>query len=181
MPRPYSNRIEIHGDTTLIFTKNSDVIFIDTQIVNYAKEHSWCISKTGYAVARVNNKTVKLHRIIMDLKPREICDHINGNKLDNRKSNLRKCTPHQNSFNCGIAKNNTTGATGVSAAPKGRWRARIMVDRKEICLGYYASFAAAALARRHGEKKYFKDYARVFDVSKHYSAAPRIEVQMEEL
>lgn len=58
----------------------------------------WHLSDTGYAV-RKSGKTVRLHRLIMDCPEGMVIDHLNGDKLDNRKSNLRICTQSENAKN----------------------------------------------------------------------------------
>lgn len=87
-------------------------------------------------------------------------DHINHNPFDNRKANLRPCTQHQNVFNSQLAKNNTSGVTGVSfhhGAQK--WRARIMLNRREKHLGLFDDFSEAVRCRLLAEQKYFGDFA----------------------
>lgn len=58
----------------------------------------WHLSDTGYAV-RKSGKTVRLHRLIMDCPEGMVVDHLNGDKLDNHKSNLRICTQSENAKN----------------------------------------------------------------------------------
>ena len=85
-------------------------------------------------------------------------DHINNNTLDNRKENLRICTPHQNSMNLKVKSNNTSGIIGVSVCGR-KWRARLMFNRQEIPFGYYEDFDDAVRARLIGEYKYFGEFA----------------------
>ena len=99
-----------------------------------------------------------MHRwIVFGGKEGSGVDHSDGDKLNNRRGNLRKATQSQNSKNTLLAKNNTSGFKGVSKTAEGRWRARITVERKEIHLGVFdtkadaaAAYDAAAL-QLHGE------------------------------
>ena len=56
----------------------------------------WHLSDTGYAVRRDNHQTYRLHRLIMDCPEGMVVDHLNGDKLDCRKSNMRICTQAEN-------------------------------------------------------------------------------------
>lgn len=79
-------------------------------------------------------------------------DHINGNRADNRIANLRVATHAENGRNRGANRTNSLGLKGVSWHPQAKmWRARIHVDRKQHCLGYFlkpedahAAYCAAA-------------------------------------
>lgn len=68
-------------------------VLIDKEDLNTFNKFKWHISDTGYVVWRgilgSTKKTVRLHRLVIGAKEGEIVDHINRNKLDNRKSNLR--------------------------------------------------------------------------------------------
>lgn len=126
-------------------------------------ENSWSANK-GYAIRsfRANGKcvVVSMHRQILSLKSgdRIEVDHINGNKLDNRKSNLRCCTRAENERNKTLSKRNTSGFKGVSWNKRDKhWRAKIKINGKNQHLGCfktaeegYAAYCKAAL-ELHGE------------------------------
>ncbi|EIU7141728.1 HNH endonuclease [Pseudomonas aeruginosa] len=102
--------------------------------------------------------SVTMHRWIMfgDAKGSGV-DHRDGDKLNNRRSNLREATQGENAKNTRLAKNNSSGFKGVSKTAEGRWRARITVGRKEIRLGNFDTREEAAAAydraalQLHGE------------------------------
>lgn len=92
--------------------KNSSLVaIIDAEDYDKIKNYTWRLARskrTGYDniyvnshinVAKYKIKTVYLHRIIMDCPAGMAVDHINGDTLDNRKSNLRICTRRENSLN----------------------------------------------------------------------------------
>ena len=147
------------GTWTLV-TSRGGKILIDETDLDKAMRYSWSISKTGYAVANINGKVTKMHRYLLGIDDEDVLtDHINGNGLDNRRSNLRICKQIQNGKNLRLKKNNTSGHAGVRIKPYGRFTARIMVNRKEIWLGSYATFEEAVAARRAGELKYYGEFA----------------------
>lgn len=128
----------------------------------------WREDNRGYLVRsaqKTNGKNIFLHRMIADrmgLDPRLEVDHINHDKQDNRRCNLRACTRAQNACNQPLSKNSTTGYKGVSAVGPGSFRARIQVNRKTILLGTFGTKIAAATAyaraakKLHGEFAYFQ-------------------------
>ncbi|HIS92760.1 MAG TPA: HNH endonuclease, partial [Candidatus Alectryocaccomicrobium excrementavium] len=100
---------------------------------------------------------VKMHRMLTQCPATKVVDHVNGDRLDNRRRNLRICSPKENSRNKGMGRNNQSGFPGVSKTSNGKWRVRIMVNRKEIALGRYAAMEEAIQVRREAEEKYFGD------------------------
>lgn len=150
----------IHGvSESKIITSSGDQILVDTEMVPVLSEYTWCLNASGYAVSRTKGKYVRLNRLILDCEPDFVVDHINGNKLDNRKANLRRCKPVENSRNKGLGRNNQSGVPGVSRRADGKWRVRIMVGRTEKALGVYDSFEKAVAVRRKAEKTYFGEYS----------------------
>jgi len=60
-----------------------------------------------------HKKAIVMYHLIMPIKPGQVIDHINGNRMDNRKSNMRICSQRENSKNNGISRNNESGYKGV--------------------------------------------------------------------
>lgn len=125
----------------------------------------WHMNHNGYAVRDIrveNNRRAPcgMHRQIMGLayKDGKQIDHINGNKLDNRKSNLRVCLNEENIRNRNTYSNNSSGFKGVHWHVKDKkWHARIRINGKGIHLGVfddpkvaYDAYCKASL-ELHGE------------------------------
>lgn len=103
-----------------------------------------------------------MHRLIMRAKKGQILDHINGDRFDNRKENLRFCTNSQNLANRSKTSLNKSGYKGVTFIP-GRlrpWRAVITYKGKYTNLGYFETKEQAALAYNKAAVKYFGEFAR---------------------
>lgn len=109
------------------------------------------VNKQGYVRIHINKKTVKIHNYIMQSKPREIVDHINGNKLDNRKCNLRILTNGQN-------RANTAKDKGYSIV-NGKYLVRVTVDKKVISLGRYDTPEEAHEIYKLAHAYYFREYS----------------------
>ena len=81
---------------------------------------------------------IPIHRFVAKAKRGEYVDHINGDKMDARRSNLRVCTHAENLRNRGPSKNNTTGFKGVAfLKEKGYYVVNICKDRNKMRLGYF--------------------------------------------
>lgn len=146
------------------------IALIDDDDYEKLSKIKWYYRKNeGYAVGNLPSPEkgvypkVLMHRYIMDAPKGKQVDHINGNKLDNRKSNLRIATASTNKANCGLRKSNTSGYKGVSIQ-KGRtkkWAAQIKVDYNRIHLGYFYTKEEAALAYNEAALKYFGEFAKL--------------------
>lgn len=116
-----------------------------------------------YRYASVDNRTYPLHRLVWKwhgFDDVEILDHINCNPMDNRIENLRPATKAQNMQNRGIAKNNTSGAKGVSwHKRKCKFQVRVGVNGKRIRIGYFDDFELAELVAIEAREKYHGKFA----------------------
>jgi len=102
-----------------------------------------------------------MHHAICKVVEGENVDHINGNKLDNRRSNLRICTVSQNGANRDKQKNNSSGFKGVFWNKRdNKWLAQIRVQRKQIYLGQYVDKELAAHAYNSAVQQYYGKYGR---------------------
>ena len=101
------------------------------------------------------NSRIYMHRLINKPSVGFEIDHINRNKLDNRKENLRIVTRSQNQMNRVIQKNNTSGYKGITWNQKRKkWQAQIMVNYKCIILGCFVEIKYAIIARKKAELIY---------------------------
>lgn len=106
----------------------------------------WAYSN-GYAQRRSGGKCILMHRMITNAGESIEVDHINGNRLDNRKANLRLCSRSQNMMNVGKRANSKSGYKGVSwSTQRRKWAAMIWKDGKPINLGRFDCKHKAALA-----------------------------------
>src|SRR5690554_1523278 len=98
-----ANRLDIKTKTLLL--RDGDQVLLDSEDFDRFSDKVYSKHSQGYAVrseGSVRKKTYKqylLHREIMQAKPGEYVDHINGDKLDNRKINLRVCSNKSNVVN----------------------------------------------------------------------------------
>lgn len=119
--------------------------------------HYWFMNDAGYAVCEtMKTGTLRFHKLVTGTTAEVIIDHINRNKLDNRKCNLRIATASVNAINRGLQSNNTTGYKGVYFDKRRRvWKAWVKVSGKLITLGSYPKKEEAIAARQAGEEKYY--------------------------
>lgn len=106
---------------------------------------------------------IYLHRFIMGMKfyDKLVVDHINGNTLDNRKSNLRICTVAENNRNMRKRKRNKSGYKGVSYAKKeGKYRAQICISGRNTHIGAFDTPEEAYAAYCEASKKYHGEFGR---------------------
>ena len=132
------------------YTTKGEIFYFDLEDYEKIKPYSWYASR-GY-IRTLSGKThISMHRLVLNTS--KIVDHINHNKSDNRKSNLRECTPAQNSMN-------RNGVKGISFhRPSHKWCARIGINCKTIILGSFKTQQEAIEARKKAEKQYFGKFA----------------------
>lgn len=138
------------------------VALVDAHHVATASQFGWRISQTGHAASgtwRLGN-FIYLHHLVLPKKPGMCVDHINRNKLDNRRSNLRYATKSQNAVNAKKNSNNKSGYRGVSFYKStGQWVAQLRCAGRKRKRGYFPSKIAAAKAYDQWAVKAFGKFA----------------------
>lgn len=164
-------RYEIHGDYVVCSNPNVPEPFeflIDTEDLEKVKKMGfWCAQTTGRIINGSKNKSTLLHRYLMGVSENNpiMVDHIDGDYLNNRKSNLRFCVNAENCRNAKIGSRNSSGYKGVSFVRKvNKWKASIKYNYRDIYLGKYAVKEDAARAYNKAAEKYFGEFARLNEI-----------------
>jgi hypothetical protein len=145
---------------------------VDDKDFGWLNKWKWHVSvrpHTRYAVRRTKGQerltdgtAIKMHQQILGIGKSEKTDHINGNGLDNRRSNLRICSSKQNAMNRDALKTGTSEFKGVHWHKRDKkWYTRIGIDGRRISLGYHDSAIAAAKAYDEKARELFGKYARL--------------------
>lgn len=151
---------ETHGE--LWFLEKDErtvkaVMLFDLEDLEFLQDRSWHIN-CGYAVSNVSDKKVRLHRLIMCAPESLWVDHINGNRLDNRRSNLRVVTTVENAQN--VTKTNKNKKSNLPLGVfynNGSYKAEFCVDKRR----YNKTFKTAEEA----SEWYCSEKARVLEDS----------------
>ena len=143
---------------------------VDDEDYEYLMQWKWHCNDGGYAVRRTPKgpvQAVRMHRQLLNAPDGLEVDHINGNRLDNRRCNLRLVTRSQNQINRARPIDSKSKYKGVSYDWIRRipaWKALIRVDGKVVRIGLFKTEREAALAYNEAAKKYHGEFARLNDV-----------------
>ena len=135
-------------------------ILLDAEDAELFDKKKWYVSNSGYLIRSCKGHTKHFHREVMNTPDDKQTDHIDGNKLNNSKANLRICSYSENMRNKQVGRRTTSGYIGVAIdREKGNWRARVVVHGKTIDLGRYESSVEAALIRDRAALEYHGRFA----------------------
>lgn len=124
------------------------------ELIQYRIRYNNCYAK--------NTKLGQIHRYVMNYIGDNYIDHINGNKLDNRKSNLRVVTAQANNMNRSSRVISTSKYIGVYFNQnRKKWRSSISFNNKFKHIGYFENEIDAAKARDEATKKYFGEFGKL--------------------
>lgn len=119
-------------------------------------QYEWHRNYDGYATRRGPRplqEMIFMHRVVNKTPEKYETDHINGNRLDNRRLNLRSVTHAENNWNTSKYRNNTSGYKGIYRHNvNGSWSARIKINGRRFSLGYYPNKKMAHFAYRLAER-----------------------------
>lgn len=150
---------------------------VDVADFEWLNQWKWCYSASGYAVrtehlgpnpnkkGKYLQRGVYMHCLIANSPNGTDTDHKDGDRLNNKRSNLRICTHRENNSNQKLRKNNTTGYKGVHwYSARNKWQASICVNYKPIHLGYFKSVVEAASAYNKAALKYFGEFSKLNNI-----------------
>lgn len=162
------NRYEIIGDICRIYFNDGGHFVIDADNFEMVSERTWFRGKRGYPVSHTSrrspdgHKTETLHKFLLRPGKGFDVDHISGDKMDNRRNNVRICSHQQNMFNQRLKTTNSSGYSGVSYSKNaGKYEAYINRDGRKIHLGLFMSAREAAEAREVAAVRLFGEYAKL--------------------
>lgn len=133
----------------------------DDEDFEWLNQYFWSFDR--YAVRGTNSRgKFYMHREVSKAKINQEIDHINGNKLDNRKFNLRITNRNGNMQNRNLLKTNKSGYKGVSFENQTKkWKVQICIHSHNMNLGRFATKKKAAKVYDEAAKKYFGEFARL--------------------
>ena len=148
-----------------VYSKTNVVAYttISDQDYSLLRRYKWSLSSSGYAVTNISvdgwSKTISLHSILKPFKRLDdgtklVCDHIDRDRLNNTRSNLRMVTPQMNARNCNLRGDNKTGFQCVAYRPsKNKFEGYFYCDKKKYHVGLFDSSEEAAIAVERAKKK----------------------------
>jgi hypothetical protein len=146
----------------LIPLTNGEFAVVDEEDYDELSQLTWHRGDRDYVVHTVGiageTRQLLMHRVVTRAPHDILVDHWDGNRLDNRKQNLRPATYRQNAQN--RAPVNGRRFKGIFPF-RGRWKARIKFEGQNIYLGIYPTEEIAAMAYDHAAIRLFGEFARL--------------------
>lgn len=150
------------GKSTIVDAIDGDLI------LRRWSSHSWGYAQSHTVTSNGKQGKLLLHRVILErilnrpMQKGEIADHINGDRLDNRRSNLRIATDTESARNRGRRSDNTSGYKGVvwSKGMKKKWAAQVYANRKRVYIEYFDTPEEAHEAYCKAAKEIYGEFAR---------------------
>jgi len=145
-------------------------VLYDDEDHELVSQHHWFLQGEGYVFGYVKGcrprssigKDVLMHRLILGMSQgdRTQTDHINHNRLDNRRCNLRACTYLENNYNISSRPGSSSKYVGVSFNKRcQKWEAWVTIDGRKKNLGKFIDEKEAARVRDKEARKYYGDFA----------------------
>lgn len=155
-------------EISLIPLTQGKYAIVDTEDYDWLMRWKWYAIKsvhTFYAGRYVSTekgrqRKSKMHRVILGVPKNMEVDHESHYGLDNRRSNLRRCTRQQNQRNRKLNRNNKSGFKGVAwCKAKNIWQSYIRINGKTKHLGHWTCIVKAAKAYDTAARKHFGEFA----------------------
>lgn len=155
---------------TIPLTKGKSVV-VDDADMDLVSKHIWKAHRATtkrenwYAYAMIDGRKVYLHRMLMNAPKGSDTDHIDGDGLNNRRSNLRVCSRSENNRNA-VRHPNKCGAVGVQFHRQHNlFVAFLWFGKRRKRLGYFKTLEAAIEARRSAAEREYGGFARAAEAA----------------
>jgi hypothetical protein len=135
---------------------------VDDEDYEELMQCKWLVTEEGYVRGKIAGKNIYMHRLI--LKPDKIkqVDHVNHNKLDNQKINIRICTQSENNMNRKPYKSKYSIYKGICfKKSSNRWFANIRINSRLKHIGYFDTELEAAKAYNAKALELFGEFAHL--------------------
>lgn len=163
-----STDIDLRATHALVPLTKGYKAVVDLDDVYIVAPYTWCAARSGNLVYAISDqssrggKAIRMHRVIIGAPKGIEVDHIDGDSLNNRKSNLRLATRAQNAKNCRRPINNKSGYKGVYFhKASGKWLAQISANGKRVYIGCFDAPELAHAAYLRAAEKLHGEFARV--------------------
>lgn len=152
--------------TKEIVLTNGAIALVDDEDYARLSGHVWYFDGRSYArrawLVGGKRHQIRMHQEVLQVEDGYFIDHINGNGLDNRKSNLRPATHMQNMRNRKPNEVSSSIYRGVYFHRQaGKWRARLRTKGLHLSLGLYQNQVDAARAYDAAARRVFGEFARL--------------------
>lgn len=127
---------------------------VDDGDFEWLSQYNWYYNSNGYA--RMSRQPKPYMHALLNTPPKGMqTDHIDRNRLNNRRCNLRSVTALENNRNHSMHSTNTSGYTGVSWTKTNKWEVYIWLKNKKIHIGRFSNLQDAVDARLNAEELYY--------------------------
>ena len=136
------------GDIRFIPLTQGQFAIVDAADYEWLSKYRWCTIRNGhriYAFRKEDGKRFLMHREIMKTPKGKVVDHMNNNGIDNRRSNMRNCSPRQNSWSIRDCHGVTSQYRGV-CRHEDKWAAQVGYLRAHVYVGRFVEEIEAARA-----------------------------------
>lgn len=154
--RKNANDVILYGNYAELILRNANGeetgrALIDSDDLELVTQYTWCLHTNGYARCTRKGKTLYLHRIVLGLDDTDNeVDHVNRNKLDDRKANLRECAHWVNASNRGLV---TGGVCDTKRNLTKPFKADVIRNGTKYNLGYFATKEEALTTRLKAQEQ----------------------------
>lgn len=155
----YQHLCRIENGVGIGLTVRGKQFLFDPEFLSLVSSRTWHSSKKGYIISGRGKTRILLHRFVMNAPPDKQVDHINRDKADCRRSNLRLAENAENCANTGTYANNLSSGHKNVYLVDGRYRVKIRKAGKLHCFRGYDALAEAVAVANEKRKELFGEFA----------------------